>query len=157
MLSGNPISRGTGRNEAADWRNWLANDPRLTPGRRENYRRTLTSFEEFCLRRGTRGSAGGANPCPGAADGGLGAGVCRTAAPGASPRAGPTAGVEGGAQLAVPVSPVPAGGGADGGAGAGPGRPGAYALGAAVGGEDPGAASLVADGAGVSGLGVAAG
>ena len=64
MLSGNPISRGTGRSEAADWRNWLANDARLTPGLREDYRRTLTSFEEFCLGRGTSGSAGGTTRAP---------------------------------------------------------------------------------------------
>jgi hypothetical protein len=74
-----------------------------------------------------------------------------------APGPAPTAGVEGCAQLAVPLPPVPAGRGADGRAAAGPGRLGPNALGAAAGGENPGAASLVADRADVSGLGVAAG
>jgi integron integrase len=59
MLSGNQISRGTGRSEAADWRDWLANDPRLTPGLRESYRRTLTEFDQFCLQRRASRNAGG--------------------------------------------------------------------------------------------------
>jgi len=61
MLSGNQISRGTGRSEAADWRNWLESDHLLTPSLRESYRRTLESFDQFCVKRGARGtSAGGA-------------------------------------------------------------------------------------------------
>jgi len=64
MHSGNQNDCGTGGSEAADWRTWLANDARLTPGLREDYRRTLTSFEAFCLRRGTSGSAGGATRAP---------------------------------------------------------------------------------------------
>ena len=64
MLSGNQMSRGTGRSEAADWRNWLEHDHLLGPVLRESYRRTLASFEEFCLRRGASGSAGGATRAP---------------------------------------------------------------------------------------------
>lgn len=48
MLSGNQIGPRAGLDEAADWRNWLANDPRLTPGLRESYRGTLAGFEQFC-------------------------------------------------------------------------------------------------------------
>ena len=59
MLSGNQLGRGTGRSEAADWRNRLANDPLLTPGLRESYRRTLTQFDQFCLQRGAGKNAGG--------------------------------------------------------------------------------------------------
>jgi hypothetical protein len=59
MLSGNQIGRGTGRSEAADWRDWLANDPRLTVGLRECYRRTLAGFEQFCLQHAASRNAGG--------------------------------------------------------------------------------------------------
>jgi integron integrase len=59
MLSENQNDRGTGRSEAADWRDWLAKDSRLTPGLRESYRPTLTGFDEFCLRRRASGTAGG--------------------------------------------------------------------------------------------------
>ncbi|MGO8926225.1 MAG: integron integrase [Limisphaerales bacterium] len=62
MLSGNPIDRGTGRSETADWRDWLANDPRLTPGLRESYRPTLTGFDQFCLRRRASGTGAAAQP-----------------------------------------------------------------------------------------------
>ena len=64
MLTGNQIDGGTGRSEAADWRNWLEHDHLLGPVLRESYRRTLASFEEFCLRRGASGSAGGATRAP---------------------------------------------------------------------------------------------
>ena len=43
------MSRGTGLSESATWRNWLTNDPMLTPGLRESYQRTLAGFEQFCL------------------------------------------------------------------------------------------------------------
>jgi integron integrase len=64
MLTGNPIDGGTGRSEAADWRNWLEHDHLLGPVLRESYRRTLASFEEFCLRRDASGSAGGVTRAP---------------------------------------------------------------------------------------------
>ncbi len=61
MLTGDPIGGETARSQAADWRNWLANDPLLTPGLRESYRRTLEGFNQFCLkRRGGASSGGGA-------------------------------------------------------------------------------------------------
>ncbi|MGO8926206.1 MAG: hypothetical protein ACLQU3_04860 [Limisphaerales bacterium] len=59
MLSGNQKSRGTGPSEAADWRNRVANDHRLTPGLRESYRGTLAGFEQFCRQRGASGTASG--------------------------------------------------------------------------------------------------
>jgi hypothetical protein len=59
MLSGNPISHRTGHSKSADWRNWLENDPLLTPGLRESYRRTLEGFEQFRLKRWASGSSGG--------------------------------------------------------------------------------------------------
>jgi hypothetical protein len=59
MLSGNQIGRGTGRSEAADWRNWLDRDHLLTVGLREGYRRTLAGFEQFCLQHAASRNAGG--------------------------------------------------------------------------------------------------
>ena len=60
MLGDDPTGRGTGGGQTADWRNWLANDPLLTPGLQESYRRTLERFEQFYLKRGgAEGSGGG--------------------------------------------------------------------------------------------------
>jgi hypothetical protein len=59
MVTGNPIRLGTGRNESADWRNWLENDHLLTAGLRESYPRTLEGFEQFCLKRAAGGTSGG--------------------------------------------------------------------------------------------------
>lgn len=38
------MNRGTELSGSASWRNWLVNDPLLTPGLRESYRRTLAGF-----------------------------------------------------------------------------------------------------------------
>jgi integron integrase len=59
MLSGNPLGRPVGASQTADWRNWLTQDTRLTPGLRESYGPVLAGFEQFCLRRGGQGSSGG--------------------------------------------------------------------------------------------------
>jgi hypothetical protein len=59
MHTGNQISRGTGRSERADWRNWLENDPSLIQGLRESYQRTLAGFEQFCRKRGACEPSGG--------------------------------------------------------------------------------------------------
>ncbi len=56
VLTGNQAEPPSGRNEAADWRHWLINDPLLSPDVREGYRRTLEGFEQFCAKRG--GGAG---------------------------------------------------------------------------------------------------
>jgi hypothetical protein len=53
MLTGDPIGGETGRSPTADWRNWLANDPLLTPGLRESHRPTLEGFDRFRLKRGS--------------------------------------------------------------------------------------------------------
>jgi integron integrase len=52
------MNRGTEPSGSASWRNWLVNDPLLTPGLRESYRRTLAGFEQFYLKRGASGTAG---------------------------------------------------------------------------------------------------
>ena len=62
MLTGDPIGAETGRSRTAEWRNWLANDPLLSPGQRESYRRTLEGFDQFSLKRGS-GGASDSGPC----------------------------------------------------------------------------------------------
>ncbi len=57
VLTGNQAEPPTGRNQAADWRHWLINDPLLSPDVREGYRRTLEGFEQFCAKRGGGASA----------------------------------------------------------------------------------------------------
>jgi len=59
MPTGDSTDRETVRSRAADWQHWLANDPLLTAGLRESYRRTLEGFDQFCLKRGGGRSSDG--------------------------------------------------------------------------------------------------